>query len=353
MKKFDFNLEIKKSGCYFIAEIGVNHENSLDLAEKIIKQAKKGGANAVKFQSYKADKIASKDSPYYWDLNKVNIKSQYKLFKKYDKFNEDHYIKIKKICDFYKINFASTPFDLEAVKFLDKLVPFFKIASADFNNTPLLNEIIKTKKPIVISTGACSQNEIDNFYKKICISNKNLQIVLMHCILSYPTNYNDANLQFINIFKKKYKNFITGYSDHTIPDSSGMVLTKAYELGATVIEKHFTLDTLKGKKNNDHFHSMNFKDLITFRENINILKKITGKNQIRKILNTEKKSRKNARRSVFSLGFIEKGEKITMQNTIAKRPGRGIPPDSYHKILNKKLKKNIKDDTLITHNLLA
>ena len=175
----------------------------------------------------------------------------------------------------------------------------------------------------------------------------------MHCILSYPTNYNDANLQFINIFKKKYKNFITGYSDHTMPDSSGMVLTKAYELGATVIEKHFTLDTLKGKKNNDHFHSMNFKDLITFRENINILKKITGKNQIRKILNTEKKSRKNARRSVFSLGFIEKGEKITMQNTIAKRPGRGIPPDSYHKILNKKLKKNIKDDTLITHNLLA
>ena len=123
---------------YIIAEIGVNHENSLNLAEKIIKQAKIGNASAVKFQTYKADKIACKNSPYYWDLKKVKEKSQFKLFKKYDKFNKTHYVKLKKICDHYSIDFLSTPFDHEAVEFLNKLVPFFKVASADVTNIPLI-----------------------------------------------------------------------------------------------------------------------------------------------------------------------------------------------------------------------
>ena len=129
---------------YLIAEIGVNHENSLALADKIIKQAKMGGASAVKFQTYKADKIASKNSPYYWDLKQVKETSQFKLFKKYDKFNHSHYKKLKKICEFYSIEFLSTPFDHDAVNFLNKLVPFFKIASADATNIPLIEKVCKT-----------------------------------------------------------------------------------------------------------------------------------------------------------------------------------------------------------------
>ena len=114
-----------------IAEIGVNHENSIGKAEKMIVQAKLE-EQMVKFQTYKADLIASKNSPYYWDLNKVSETSQYKLFKKFDKFGEEEYKKLKKICDKHKITFTSTPFDINSVDFLDKLVPFFKIASADF-----------------------------------------------------------------------------------------------------------------------------------------------------------------------------------------------------------------------------
>ena len=109
-----------------IAEIGVNHENSIGKAEKMIVQAKLGGVDAVKFQTYKADLIASKNSPYYWDLNKVSETSQYKLFKKFDKFGEEEYKKLKKICDKHKITFTSTPFDINSVDFLDKLVPFLK-----------------------------------------------------------------------------------------------------------------------------------------------------------------------------------------------------------------------------------
>ena len=152
---------------YLIAEIGVNHENSLKLAEEIIKQAKIGGASAAKFQTYKAEKIASKNSPYYWDLKKVKETSQFKLFKKYDKFNHSHYIKLKKICDYYSIDFLSTPFDHEAVDLLNKLVPFFKIASADATNIPLIEKICNTKKPVLMSTGACNMKEISLIDKLI------------------------------------------------------------------------------------------------------------------------------------------------------------------------------------------
>ena len=145
---------------YFIAEIGVNYENSINRAKKIIKLAKEGGADAVKFQSYKAEKLACKASPYYWDLKEVPVKSQYDLFKKFDKFGFNEFKILKNYCDKIKIDFLSTPFDLDAVDYLDKLVPFFKIASADINNFPLIKKICSKNKPIILSTGATTFNEI-------------------------------------------------------------------------------------------------------------------------------------------------------------------------------------------------
>lgn len=259
-----FKKLVKKNNPYFIAEIGVNHENSVEIAEKIIKQAKLGGANAVKFQTYKADKITSKNSPYYWDLKKVSIKSQYELFKKYDKFNKYDYIKLKKICDKYKIEFLSTPFDIDLVEFLKDIVPFFKVASADINNIQLIDAIIKTKKPILISTGASNFKEI-NFIQDY-IKNKNIDISIMHCVLNYPTLNSQANLGLISVLKKQFNNLVIGYSDHTLPDKNMDILVTAFLKGAEIIEKHFTLDKFKGKKNNDHFHSIDFNDLINFKK---------------------------------------------------------------------------------------
>ena len=160
---------------YFIAEIGVNYENNLKRAKKIIKLAKDGGADAVKFQSYKAEKIACKESPYYWDLKEVPVKSQYELFKKFDKFGFKEFKILKKYCDKIKIDFLSTPFDLDAVDYLDKLVPFFKIASADINNYPLIEKVCSKNKPIVLSTGASDINEIKKTVKFI---NKNTSFTL-------------------------------------------------------------------------------------------------------------------------------------------------------------------------------
>ena len=344
MKKISFKKILKNKNPYIIAEIGVNHENSFFKAEKIIKQAKAGGADAVKFQTYKAELIASKNSPYYWDLNKVSTTSQYKLFKKFDKFNEKDFIKLKKICDKYKITFCSTPFDYKSALFLNKLVPFFKIASADFTNRPLIELVCSFGKPVIISTGACTTDEIVKLKSYISSKYPSTELIFMHCVLSYPTEYKFANLEQIKFLKNKLKNNIIGYSDHTMPDQSMLVLLESFRYGAQIIEKHFTSDNCKGLKNNDHFHSMDFNDLKLLRSNLELIKTIKGNGNIKKVLSCEKKSRKNARRSLFTFCQIRKGDKISFENIIPKRPGDGISPVNIKKLINKKATKHLLPD---------
>jgi N-acetylneuraminate synthase len=333
---------------YFIAEVGVNHENNINLAEKIIKQASIGGASAVKFQTYKAELLASKNSPAYWDKNKVRDKSQYELFKKFDKFNEDDYIKLKKICDHYKVDFLSTPFDDNSAELLNKLVKYFKLASADITNRPLLDKIISFKKAIIYSTGASNIHEITETYNYIKKRNSKIDIGILHCILAYPTHLKDCNLNLITFLKSKFKSAYIGISDHAIPDKNMLVLTKAYDLGAVIIEKHFTENMLKGKKNNDHFHSINSYDLKIFFDNINILKKISGKiYKTRFPFKSELNSRKYARRSMYTCKNIKKNEIFTKENLIPKRPGLGISPLHVSKIYGKKSRIDIGNDKLL------
>lgn len=330
---------------YFIAEIGVNYENNLKRAKKIIKLAKDGGADAVKFQSYKAEKIACKESPYYWDLNEVPVKSQYELFKKFDKFGFKEFKILKKYCDKIKIDFLSTPFDLDAVDYLDKLVPFFKIASADINNYPLIEKVCSKNKPIVLSTGASDINEIKKTVKFINKKNKNIKLIILHCVLSYPTKNNDAHLEWIKYLKDNFPNNVIGYSDHTLPDSSMMILTSAFLNGARVIEKHFS--DVKGKKGNDHFHSLDYRDLKIFRKNIDILSQINGSKKKRITLQCEKKSKLNARRSIVTKVSIKKGSILNKTNLIMKRPGTGISPEKIYKIIGRKAVKDLNEDVIL------
>jgi sialic acid synthase SpsE len=330
---------------YFIAEIGVNYENNLIRAKKIIKLAKEGGADAVKFQSYKAEKIACKKSPYYWDLNEVPVKSQYELFKKFDKFGYEEFKILKKYCDKLNIDFLSTPFDLEAVDYLDELVPFFKIASADLNNYPLIEKICSKNKTIILSTGASDISEIKKTIKFIENKNNKILVIILHCVLSYPTINSDAHLELIKVLKENFSKNIIGYSDHTLPDQNMIILTSAYLNGAFVIEKHFT-DT-KGLKGNDHFHSSDKNDLLKFRSNIKIINSTNKNLKKRKILQCEKISRKNARRSIVTSMNIKKGEIITSDKLIMKRPGTGLGPEQLNYVLNKKAKRNLAEDTII------
>ena len=264
----------KESLPYIIAEIGVNHNGSVDKAISLIKSAKDAGASAVKFQTYKAEKIASKISPSYWDLSMEPSTNQYELFKKYDSFDENDYIKCAEYALSIDIDFLSTPFDEEAVEFLDPLVPFHKIASADILNVPLLRHIASKKKTVVLSTGASSLAEIEFAVNLLQVSGCE-NIVLLHCILNYPTKFEDANLNMIHSLKKSFPQCHIGISDHALADENMMLLTTAYTMGTRVIEKHFTDNKLI--PGGDHLHSMDAKDLMLLNSNISLVNSLFGK----------------------------------------------------------------------------
>ena len=339
MKRFNFSLIKKNIKPYFIAEAGVNHEGSLEDAKKLIDAAKAGGADAIKFQTYKANKIAAKNSPSYWNLKKEKIKSQFALFSKYDGFDENHYEILYNYCKKKKIEFMSTPFDIDAVNFLNPFLNVFKISSSDITNFPLIDEIRKKRKPIILSTGASTLKEIKEALKLINKSVK--KIVLMHCILNYPTKNEDANLNMITSLKKEFPDCIIGYSDHTLPSDDMQNLLTSYLLGGKVIEKHFTLS--KKKKGNDHYHTLDKKDLVFFNKKKKELITILGFDK-KKYLKSEILARKNARRSIMLTSNFPKGHIIKKNDLISKRPAYGISPKFYKEIIGKKLKKNLKSD---------
>ena len=345
MKIFNYN-KIKKNNLpYIIAEIGVNHEGSIKQAKKLIYYAKKNGAHAAKFQTYKANKIAAKKSKFYWDIGKEPTRSQFELFSKYDSFDEKDYKELAKYCRKVKIDFLSTPFDLDSVDFLYPLMSAYKISSSDITNYPLLRKISLKKKPIFLSTGASSLNEIKNAVK-IFKRNKISKIVIMHCILNYPTKNINANLGMIESLKKEFPKYIIGYSDHTLPDKKMQNLCTAYILGAKVIEKHFTLN--KKMKGNDHYHSMDKKDLNNLVKNISKIKLSLGTNLKKKIIKSEHISRKNARRSIVLFHDVKKNHKLKKYDLICKRPGTGISPIYFNKILGKRIRYNLEADHILT-----
>jgi len=341
---------------FLIAEIGVNYydiakkENMSNIAaaKLMIKEAKVAGADAVKFQSYKADTIASKNSPAYWDLNEEPTDSQYNLFKKFDSFGKEEYKELAEYCKEIGIMFLSTPFDFDSIDYLDEFMDVYKISSSDLSNIPFIKAIARKQKPVILSTGASTIDEVKLAIKTI-EDEGNRKIGLMHCVLSYPTEYEDANLLMIKYLKDNFPNYDIGFSDHTRPDDKMLVLTTAYLYGANIIEKHYTLDkTLKG---NDHYHGMDPKDIKTFKDNVNFIKKING--QYNKVpLPCEGESRKQARRSIVANQDIAIGEEISEDKLTFKRPGTGISPSDLDKIIGKKAKISIKEDDLINYDYL-
>lgn len=337
---------------FIVAEIGVNYYeiaekrgiSLIEAAKLMIKEAADAGADAVKFQIYKAEKLASKKAVAYWDTTKEKERSQYYLFKKYDKLDEKDYTELAKFAETVGIVFFATPFDFESADLVNKLAPAIKVASADITNYPLLRHIARFKKPIFLSTGASKLSEIYDAVNVI-VEEGNNEIAILHCVLEYPTPYKDANLGAISYLKKVFPQYIIGYSDHTVPDEGMLVLTLATILGARIIEKHFTLDkTIPG---NDHYHSMDPMDLRRFIRNIELIEKIFGR-EMKFVLKGEEKARKFARRSLIAARKIDKGEIITLDKIAIKRPGTGISPRFIDIILGKKAAKNIEEDEPIT-----
>jgi|TARA_B100001989_G_C24529083_1_gene460486 N,N'-diacetyllegionaminate synthase len=327
-----------------IAEAGVNHNGSIKIAKKLIDVAKIAGADYVKFQTFEAKKLTTKKAKLA-DYQKKNLKqnkSQYQMLKKLELKKKDHKNLIN-YCKRKKIKFLSTAFDLESLEFLVKKckIDCIKIPSGEITNLPLLEKAASLKKKIFLSTGMSNLSEINSAIK---ILNKNgckkKDITVLHCTTNYPAKPDELNLAALKLFKKKFK-INVGYSDHSLGILAPII---ALSYGASVIEKHFTLN--KNFKGPDHKASLEPKELKEMVENIKKAALMIGK-ELKIISQAEKKNKQIARKSIVAKMMINKGEKFTRFNLTCKRPGNGISPMNWYKIIGKKAKKKFDIDEII------
>lgn len=341
---------------FVIAEAGVNFYDTarqrgvspLEEAMRYVDEAKAAGIDAIKFQSYKAETIVSKNSPAYWDITKETTKTQYELFRKYDHFGEMEYRRLYEHCRASGIAFLSTPFDYSSADYLENLVDIYKISSSDLSNLPFVRHIARKGKPIYLSVGASYLSEVDQAVRAMKEEGCP-EIALLHCVLSYPCKNEDANLNIIQTLRRIFPDLKIGYSDHTMPDETMTILTTAYLLGAEVIEKHFTLDkTLPG---NDHYHAGEPADFKKAIGNFRLVNTILGQKE-KTVLPCEVVPRREARRSLVLTHNMKKGEVIREQDLIAKRPGTGISPSAQDIVLGRRLLVDCPEDTILTWEMV-
>jgi sialic acid synthase SpsE len=324
-----------------IAEAGVNHEGKMELARRLIDEAAEAGADAIKFQTYKAETIASKDSPYYWDLGKEPTTSQYQLFKKYDKFWKNEFEALKRHADSAGIDFLSTPFDVESAAFLNDLMPVFKISASDITNKPFIKHLCSYRKPIIMSAGASYFWEAARAVE--WIEDEGNPLAVLHCVLNYPTADTNANLAMIKDLKQRFPRQWIGYSDHTLP-ADMKILELATLVGARILEKHFTFD--KSLPGNDHYHAMDKDDLARFKKALDRDFLMLGGDR-KTTLESEAPARANARRSLVAKRAIGVGEKLTMDCLTWKRPASGISPADIDTVLGMTATTDIAEDDVI------
>lgn len=326
-----------------IAEAGVNHNGNIELAKKLIDSAKKAKADYVKFQTFKSDYLVTEHAKMAsYQLQNVKKKiSQRELLKKYELDFAKHKLLIK-YCKKIKINFLSTPFDLESADMLFKLgLKIIKISSGDINNYPLLTKVGNKAKKIILSTGMATLKDIKDailILKKTKFNIKNL--TLLHCTSNYPAKDNEVNLLAIRTIKNKFGTNI-GYSDHTLGSEAAIA---AVALGAEIIEKHITLN--RKYLGPDHKASMIPSEFYNFTKSLRKTSVLLGnKNKI--ISKDELNIAKLVKKSIVAKNFIKKGELFSENNLICKRPGTGISPIFWKKIIGKKANKNFQQDELI------
>ena len=325
-----------KYGPMLIAEIGGNHEGNFNYAKKLVKLAIKSGADVIKLQIYEGASLVSH----------VESPKRFKHFNKFELTKKQH-LEIAKICKKANKIYLSSVWDVNSLEWIDKYLNFYKIGSGDLTAYPVIKEFCKRKKPIILSTGLSTLNEIKNtisYIQKINSFYKNKKnIALLQCTSSYPTPDNEVNLNVIKTLEK-HTNLSIGYSHHNTGD---LALISAYLMGAKILEFHFT-DTRKGKKFRDH------KISLTPQETKNLIKKINKINlikgtRIKKPTFSEIKSKniKTFRRAVYTKRDLKKGSLIKEDDLNFLRPNKGLYARNYKKILGKKIKKKIKINSKI------
>lgn len=329
------------SKVFIIAEAGVNHNGDIDNAKKLIDVAAKAGADAVKFQTFKAEKIVCKNAEKaeYQKHTTGKEENQFTMLKKLE-LTEEMHNELRAYCLKRNIMFLSTPFDLDSIDYLDKEgVQIMKIPSGEITNYPYLVKMAKTGKPIVLSTGMSEMNEVEEAVA-ILRENGAKEITVLHCNTEYPTPYADVNLKAMMTLKERL-NLKVGYSDHTMGIE---VPIAAVAMGATVIEKHFTLN--KNMEGPDHKASLEPEELETMIRAIRNIENALGEG-IKSPSFSEKKNISIVRKSIVAKKAILKGEVFAEDNLTVKRPGTGISPMRWNEIIGKIASRDFEIDEMI------
>ncbi len=329
-------------GVYIIAEAGVNHNGDIQLAKKLCDVAKDAGVDAVKFQTWKTENIVTQEAPLaaYQEQN-ISSKgdSQFEMLKKLE-LSYDDFVELQNYCETIGVRFLSTPDDEESLEFLSGLnLDFIKIGSGEVNNIPYLRKIGAKKQPVILSTGMSFLGDIERAYN-ILLESGASSVKLLHCTSNYPCPMNEVNLNAMLTLKAAFKCEV-GYSDHTLGIE---VPIAAVALGATIIEKHFTLD--KNMDGPDHKSSLDPEELKEMVQSIRNIEIALG-NGIKCPNNSENETSKVVWKSIVAKKIIEKGSVFTEENLTVKRTGEGIPASLWDLVLGKKAKRTFMSDEVI------
>ena len=324
-----------------IAEAGVNHNGSFELAKKMVDAAKEAGVDYVKFQTFNPQKLVSKyaEKAKYQKETTGSDETQLQMLQKLT-LTEDNFLSLRDYCKEVGIGFISTPFDLDSIAFLETFdMDFWKVPSGEVTNLPYLEAIARTKRKVVMSTGMCDMNEIQDAME-VLKKNGTTEITLLHCNTQYPTPYEHVNLSAMSTIKDTLHKEV-GYSDHT----QGIeVPIAAVAMGATVIEKHFTLD--KNMEGPDHKASLDPTELKQMVSAIRNIEKAIG-NGLKEPSSSELTNKAVARKSIVASREIKQGEILSENNLTTKRPGTGISPMKWYEVIGKAAARDFSEDEII------
>ena len=327
--------------CLVIAEAGVNHNGDIELAKRLVDAAYYAGADYIKFQTFKTDNLVTVKArkAEYQERQTSSGESQYFMLKRLE-LSYQNFILLNDYCRAKGISFLSTPFDKESIEFLDKLgMVVWKIPSGEVTNYPYLVKIAETHKPIIMSTGMCTLDDVNSAIQ-VLNSHGCGPITLLHCTTEYPTPYSEVNLKAMETLRSRF-NLPVGYSDHT----QGIVIPiAAVAMGAVVLEKHFTLNrTMEGP---DHKASLDPGELKAMVEAIRCVEVSLG-DGVKNPTDSERRNMVIARKSIVALKPIREGERFTTENITTKRPGSGITPMQWNEVIGQFAKRSFEEDELI------
>ena len=342
------DLEMNKK-VFIIAEIGCNFEGSIPRAIEMIKAASEAGADAVKFQTFIPEKLASKHAEKFWEIAGCPGETQLEEFKQMPHLNYEQYNELSNVAKKENIIFFSSPEDETSADLLESLnVPLYKISSMNITHIPLLKHVALKKKPMIISSGASTIGEIEEAIRVIKEEGCD-DVSVLHCITNYPTKDEDVNLKMISHLKKVFPTIPIGYSDHTLPENGEGILAAAVIIGATIIEKHFTFDIKR--PGYDHAISADYKGLKRIVSQIRRVEKAIG-NEFKKPIDSEMLARIQARRSIVLAKDISKNTIITKDMLEIKRPATGIEPKFLDIVIGRKTKTDIPEDTVLKWEMI-